>query len=349
MKRPNIIRYFLLTIVAACLILLPCMAAEDTPEPAVEILLDGGTGSSYTADREIAVQLDVIFHDMRWYNDELYLSYHIYDKKGELLAFEGERIKIEIGPGDEVRGFPVALDLADFPETEKELDAVIAFDIVDQKNAFWFSMNSEVNFQAASVIYNGHFPSRARSVVIKALHRPLILAVNLLACMLLGIGCYLYRKDSKPVILTGPFYEEGIQSLDRVLYERYFTDTKYLGHGCILHIGKAYAEGKELLPYTRFFAEKLKWSMMKEISEMAGNKKRQQIELCLIEGKEDVFPVLEQLKKQGALPKVVCFDFHGTDYDRIMEWSKKNRYRYDVRNADFVCLKKKNLLEQILY
>lgn len=347
MKRLKKIYPLILLLLIFALTLPTAAATEQTPD--VEILLDGSTAPSLTADRAIAVQLDIIFHDTSWYNDHLYLSYHIYDKEGNVLLYEGQRILIENGYGGEVRSFPVALDLNNFEETKKAKDVSVMFDIVDEQNSFWFASSPELMFKSASVVYDGHFPARMKTVLVKAVHRFPILLINILACILFAFGCFTYRRSRDEKILTGPFHQTGERSLDRNLYERYFTSAKYVGRGHMICVGKTSEENAPLLPYTKFFAEELKWEVSEETPETIKQRKAEKIDVCLVAGQDDVVPFLIQLENQKSYPKLICFDFHGTDYDKLMEWNRRNHYRYDTRSFDFVFLKKKNFVERIVY
>ncbi len=347
MKKAKSIYAALITLLLFVLLTPQAMADGDSVIPDVEILLDGSADTSATSDQTIAVQLDIIFHNKSWYNDRLYLSYHIYNPEGELLLFEGERTLIENGSGGEVRNFPIVLNLADFSETRVQKDVMVTFDIVDEGNSFWFSYSPEMSFRAASVRYNGHFPARMKSVILKMFYRLPIFLLNIAACVLFAVGCFFYRRSRDVKVLSGPFCQEGDQSLDRSLYERYFTASHYAGHGCLVYFRDGAEGGDALAPFTRFFEEGLRWKAV-EASDVE-NDLPKKIDLCMFSGQEDVLPFLLSLERKGIFPKVVCFSYQWTDYDTLMAWSHKNHYRYDFRSFDFACIKRLNWVERMIY
>ncbi len=348
MKSVRMLSVTLVAILLFALMPLTAASAEDG-SPDVEVLLDGSVDTSQTSDQTIAVQLDIIFHNMDWYNDQLYLSYHIYDSEGELLLFEGRRTLIENGAGGEIRSFPLVLNLADFAETKDKKEAVVTFDIVDEKNSIWFSDAAGLSFRAVSVQYDGHFPARMKSVLLKMLCQLPALLLNLAFCAAFALGGFFYRRSRNIKVLPGPFCQKEGQPLDRNLYERYFTASRYAGHGCLVCFRNTAAGRNTLAPFTEFFQEGLHWKVIKASAAKIDSLKGKKIDLCMFSGQEDVAAHLLQLEENRIFPKIICFPYQWTDYDALMAWSHKNHYRYDLRTFEFACIKRLSWVERMIY
>ncbi|MDR2409052.1 MAG: hypothetical protein LBE13_13190 [Bacteroidales bacterium] len=89
------------------------------------------------------VIVKVHFYDISLYNDEIYLSYHIYDLSGIVAKFENERYRITLDKNNDFIQ-NVVIDNIDVP-------CIIKFDIVDQKNIFWFLDNENIEKKFAEI------------------------------------------------------------------------------------------------------------------------------------------------------------------------------------------------------
>lgn len=91
---------------------------------------------TYTSDGMI-VPITISFSDMGLYNEEVYFSYHVLAEDGSILRYENERIPLSLENG--VARLEVYIPCASFPELEAVELARIQFDLVDQRNVYWFS------------------------------------------------------------------------------------------------------------------------------------------------------------------------------------------------------------------
>ena len=91
---------------------------------------------TYTSDGMI-VPLTISFSDMGLYNEEVYFSYHILAEDGSILRYENERIPLSLENGE--ARLEIYIPCASFSELEAVELAQIQFDLVDQKNVYWFS------------------------------------------------------------------------------------------------------------------------------------------------------------------------------------------------------------------
>lgn len=93
-------------------------------------------------EKEFTAEVQVSFYNQDFYNDEIFLSYHILKKEKdgteEILEFENPRVKVVL---DESGTAVIKLQV-----TLKELidGAYLEFDLVDESNLFWFSYNQAI-------------------------------------------------------------------------------------------------------------------------------------------------------------------------------------------------------------
>lgn len=93
-------------------------------------------------EKEFTAEVQVSFYNQDFYNDEIFLSYHILKKEKdgteEILEFENPRVKVVL---DESGTAVIKLQA-----TLKELidGAYLEFDLVDESNLFWFSYNQAI-------------------------------------------------------------------------------------------------------------------------------------------------------------------------------------------------------------
>lgn len=88
---------------------------------------------SYTFDTKV----EVLFHDIDLYHENLFLSYHVYDVNGALVEYENQRIPINM----ETDSFscPLNIDLSVLSDGSNTEKYVVKFDIIDVQNAYWYS------------------------------------------------------------------------------------------------------------------------------------------------------------------------------------------------------------------
>lgn len=124
--------------------------------PAARAVGDGVTitaGQPAYTETGFTADIDVQFYDRALYNDQVLLSYHIYGEDGEMLVAENQRIAFELNDQGTAT-VPVTVACADLPELAEIERALVQFDLVDQKNAFWFSGNDSIGFQTASITFD---------------------------------------------------------------------------------------------------------------------------------------------------------------------------------------------------
>lgn len=121
------------------------MAAEAASDVSIQLV-----GEPCIEDSGMTVSVQVSFEDMSFYNDKVYLSYHILDEEGQAVITENERIKIDMEQ-QTIQQLELEIDLSNAKSITGDDRLVIEFDIVDEKNAFWFSTNESMNFATIKV------------------------------------------------------------------------------------------------------------------------------------------------------------------------------------------------------
>lgn len=105
----------------------------------------------YTTDG-MDFEVELAFADKSWYNDSIFLSYHILDEQGTMLRFENERFPVILQEG-KAEPIEVRVDCSQIPELKDVNEAWIQFDLVDSENLYWFRDKGLLNEENASVLF----------------------------------------------------------------------------------------------------------------------------------------------------------------------------------------------------
>lgn len=177
-----------------CLVIIVLLGVFAMPVVAA----DGLISVDITADfpttivgRQIEGNITVSFEDPALYHDEVKLSWHIYDTDGEELVFENERLVLpEVNNGQCV--IPVNVDLRD---TGAKAFSV-RFDLVDEKNAFWFSQSGLIELRSVEPIYRYNLFREMIGVLTGVVtEQPVLLAINVLLDICIVAGTLWIRKN----------------------------------------------------------------------------------------------------------------------------------------------------------
>lgn len=149
MKSENKGRLWLVGIVIAiCMIYASCgNVYAGTKTVDVEVQLEGELKKSYSS---VTVPVGVRFYNLDYYNNQVYLSYHIDDMEGNAVKNENERIKIDLDSEGYYRS-NLKIDLTDIWSLMESNNLYIKLDIVDEKNVYWFSTNADMSFEACEI------------------------------------------------------------------------------------------------------------------------------------------------------------------------------------------------------
>lgn len=120
-------------------------AAEPTTDVSVQL-----SETPQVGDAEITAMVLIKFNDENLYNDNVYLSYHIFDTAGNAVINENQRVKIDLD-NQGTQMLELTINYTEAKAISKDDRLVVIFDIVDEKNAFWFSDKDSIVFSSAKI------------------------------------------------------------------------------------------------------------------------------------------------------------------------------------------------------
>lgn len=152
-RRYKINMHFLIGIIILTAVFLSvnCIVADGI-EKSVDVEIQVSDEVKYT-DVGVDVPVDIFFNNISYFNDQVYLSYHIFDTDGNPVISENERIKIDINDAGHYRTV-LRIDLSMAESIELRENLCLNFDIVDEKNAYWFSTKEDLVFQTVTIGFN---------------------------------------------------------------------------------------------------------------------------------------------------------------------------------------------------
>lgn len=189
----KIIRIVILWVLT--LILSVTTMAEGLPKVTLRI---DGQEQVITTSKQIKVQVDVEFSDQALVNDKLAVSYHVYDSENQMLVMEGQRFYLgDIGAKTVVENLPIAFDLGSLPELKDKKLINVVFDVVDEKNAYWFSTAANISFDTAKIVYDNSFKQKMYAAAHNLFEHPIIMALNILIYVAVLTMLFKVRKNRK--------------------------------------------------------------------------------------------------------------------------------------------------------
>lgn len=142
-------------------------------------------------------KVTIEYSDKNLYNNQNYISYHVYDKENNELLWEGKRLPFEIDKEGKATQ-QVEIDLKSEISSKDLSFARITFDIVDEKNEYWYSTNPNINFSSDAIIVDQDIKKRFTGTLSSAIFEtPVIFGMNFL-CFILFI-CLLIRLKKSEV------------------------------------------------------------------------------------------------------------------------------------------------------
>lgn len=161
------------------------------------VTIEGDFPADITRQR-LEGNLSIWFENPAMYNDQVKASWHIYGADGTCLAYENERLALP-PLEDGKTTVPIAIDFSSSGAVSGEKAFTLRFDLVDEKNGFWFSEYGPVALQAAEAGYQYRLGSEMLAVMKHAVtEQPLLLGLNAAADLLLVAGIALLRRRRKP-------------------------------------------------------------------------------------------------------------------------------------------------------
>lgn len=143
--------------------------------------------------RDFCVKVKVEFRETNYYNDKLYISYHLVDPKtGDTIRYENPRVKVPLLSEDNSVEAEIQLSLEDFDEYQ-EMKAQI--DIVDETNEFWFS-NAIEDFQMPEVLYKDNiWKGTVEGIKNEVKDAPIIFGINVFVTCICVMGIIFHKTE----------------------------------------------------------------------------------------------------------------------------------------------------------
>lgn len=165
-----------LTAILFCLLLLSVGTFIYANEARGVRILVISEAEQYT--NQFDAQLKIIFTNDDLYNDKVKLSYHVYNEQGKEILWEGQRVFFLVNE-DGVATQDISIDLNKYPETSQMEKARIKFDLIDEKNGYWFSTSPVVSFSSDEIWYENNFQKKFFGTLKSAVaDRPIIFIIN---------------------------------------------------------------------------------------------------------------------------------------------------------------------------
>lgn len=157
-----------------------------------DIIIETEVKELYTKETQLSVR--IMANNTKLLNEHTFLSYHIYNKSGEVVLYENERIPINIDKNSE-QLMTVLINLNSIPNKVLKNGLIIEFDIVDEKKAYWFSLDKSINIDTEAIVFEDNYLKRVYFELIKeALENKIVFFINLLFLFITIVGVILVRK-----------------------------------------------------------------------------------------------------------------------------------------------------------
>lgn len=148
--------------------------------------------------RQFEADLIVKFKENKLYNDKVYLSYHVYDKEGNEILWEGKRYPLALNAkGNYEVNINIDL-LSDLSNDLKDIKmAHIKFDLVDEKNVYWFSTNNNLVITSEQIVYEDNFLKEFSNTLISSISAsPIIFIINAIVLIIFIVGYLKIKKEA---------------------------------------------------------------------------------------------------------------------------------------------------------
>jgi len=154
------------------------------------------TSSKNEYRKELTVDLTVQYINQSLYNNKNFISYHVYDKEDNELLWEGKRLPFTIDK-EGIARLKVDIDLKTEVDSFDVNFLKISFDIVDEKNEYWYSTNTDINLSSDTIFVDLGLVKRFSGTLYSAIFEtPVVFGINLV-CFILFICLLLRLKKSE--------------------------------------------------------------------------------------------------------------------------------------------------------
>lgn len=183
---------YLASILLPCVALILAISAYAEEQGTVEIIVDTDTNIYGTSNQ---LNCQILFNDMNYYNEYLYISYHLLDAENEeMIQFENERVWVS-APDD--KGISnVTMDVV-IDNQYKSQKLIVQLDVVDTLNQFWFSRLGKHPLSSPTLYYENNMGRMVAQKMQREIRdRPVIFMINC-AVSCVSIWVYVFIKKRK--------------------------------------------------------------------------------------------------------------------------------------------------------
>ena len=181
-----------------CLIPL-CGISEEVVQPVLSKCILRINGDKEVASQLFKTSVTVQIDDEDLKKDMLSLAFHIYSNTGELLYYEGERVRLENWQGNEVT-VSREINLTSYGSVPLDADVIIEFDIVNETKGYWFSTSPGIKMDAEVITCKGGIIPRFIESANKLFHRPVTVLVNIVCIIAFIIIIIKLKRNNFSVI-----------------------------------------------------------------------------------------------------------------------------------------------------
>ncbi|WP_053372211.1 hypothetical protein [Paenibacillus sp. FJAT-27812] len=144
--------------------------------------------------KNLNVDLSINFNKKDLYNEKVFLSYHLYDKNNQELSWEGQRFPITINENG-ISNVNMSIDLMSSKGSITDY-AIVRFDLVDEKNVYWFSTNPEIKMTVDEIVFKNNYYKKMVSTIKKTITTsPITFSLNVLFFIVFIILIYKIRMS----------------------------------------------------------------------------------------------------------------------------------------------------------
>uniref|UniRef100_UPI00286F52A7 hypothetical protein n=1 Tax=Anaerosporobacter sp. TaxID=1872529 RepID=UPI00286F52A7 len=139
-------------------------------------------------------EVKLVANNTKVINEYTYLSYHLYDKTGDVILYENERIPINLDKQGEMLTV-ISINLKTISNKDIKKGVVIQFDIVDEEKAYWFSNDASIGLDASSITFQNNYLKRVGLEIKKEiLDNQIVFFINILCCFSVVVAILVIRK-----------------------------------------------------------------------------------------------------------------------------------------------------------
>ncbi|GGG63341.1 hypothetical protein [Paenibacillus radicis (ex Gao et al. 2016)] len=168
-------KFMTMMFIIMCLLSIKATTIYATPSEDVNIIVNSEK-DQYS--KMFDVDLTVQFNKEELYNDQVYLAYHLYDINNKEILWEGQRFPISVNDKG-ISYVKQTINLESGLSSLKDNYVKVVFDLVDEKNTYWFSLNPKVKVSSEVIIFNNdYFKKFVGTLKLSFTNHPVIFSVN---------------------------------------------------------------------------------------------------------------------------------------------------------------------------